>query len=103
MATVFCILGIIGVFTGNISFIFAGGVANIAQNIIAFVIGSERNFTTIIVAVLAGLIYAYFAGLSLLYGAMVGLCFEGAIMGVWSIYYLISSINNRPSKKRKVK
>ncbi|GEM_PF-2039602 len=100
IATVFGILGIIGLFTGNIAFVFAGGVAELAQTLMGFFINSQRNFITIVIAAVAGAAVAYLIGISILYGVMAGLCFEGAIMGIWSIYYMIHSLAHRNDHKK---
>ena len=99
IATVFGILGIIGLFTGNIAFVFAGGVAEIAQTLMGFFINSQRNFITIVIAAVAGAAVAYLMGISVLYGVMAVLCFEGAVMGSWSIYYMIDSLAHRNDQR----
>lgn len=95
IATVFGILGVIGIFTGNIPFVFAGGMAEILQTLFGFFISARHDFLTVVIAAVAGAVVALVAGVSVLYGAMAGLCFEGAIMGSWSIYDTIHSLAHR--------
>ena len=92
IATVLGIFGTIGFFAGNESIVIIGAIANIVQTTIGFATGTLHSLITIIIAVLAGLIFAFCAQLPLLFGIAVGLCFEAAIMGVWGFGFLIYSI-----------
>jgi len=82
ICTVLGILGVFGFFSGNLTFIFIGGISGLVENIIGISSGQQKSLMTAIIAVIIGIIYSSSIGLPFWIGVLIGLCFESAIIGV---------------------
>lgn len=82
ITTIISILGIYGWFSGHLTLVIIGGVAAIIEILIGLLSGELRSILTSVIAVIIGGIYISTLGGPLWFGALLGLCFENAIMQI---------------------
>ena len=82
ISTILGVLGVFGFFSGNLILVLIGGISGLVENIIGISSGQQKSLMTSIIAVILGIIYSSSIGLTFWVGALIGLCFESAIMGI---------------------
>ncbi len=96
ITTIISLLGIYGWFTGHPTLVIIGGVAAIIEILIGLFSGALRSILTSVIAVVAGGFYISSLGGPFWFGALLGLCFENAIMqilGYITVFALGSKMN----------
>ena len=94
------LLGIVGIFTGNFTFIVIGAVADIIDNLLGIFLNGQNNIGTMLVALLIGLIVGSNIG-DIPKAMLSALCIEGAIMSLLSIPAGILLLKNKKTEKPK--
>lgn len=92
LVTLLCLLGVYGFYSDNFSFLIIGCIASLIGRFIAIITGQFRGFFSMAGFIIVGIIYAIFTGIEIWMGALIGLCFEQAIMGTLGIAMLLFAV-----------
>lgn len=78
ISCIFAVLGILGFYFGNITLTYIGAIIGVIENIIAFSIGEQKGFSTLIIA---GIIayFISFNSIPFIIALSICICFENVI------------------------
>jgi hypothetical protein len=94
------VIGIIGVFTGNFTFIIIGAVADIIDNTLGILFFGQNNLMTMFLALVIGLIVGANIG-DIPRALLASLCFENVIIGIFTIPMEIMLLLKKSKLKKK--